>query len=632
MFATPGRDKSLRLDFRTGRPLYLTHGDQTARHRRFTGSTRVLERSLDDIATTGQAGENIGGRRALFGLLVLGTIAAMLALAVIALSPGGFGLADAVLLICFALTLPWMAVGFWNAALGFLIARFAADPLRTTIPIAANVRDGTPVTASTAILLCIRNESPERLVRNLQAMMRGLAATAYADRFHIYVLSDTSDAAIAATEEAAFAALADQWRGRLPLTYRRRTVNTGYKAGNIGEFCERWGKDHTFALVLDADSFMSANAILRLVRIAQSDPRLGILQSLVVGLPSTSAFTRIFQFGMRLGMRSYTLGSAWWQGDCGPYWGHNAILRLQPFLQHAQLPMPKDEHDQILSHDQIEAVLMRRGGYHVRVVPEEYQSWEENPPNLIEFIRRDLRWCRGNLQYWRFLAWPGLKFVSRCQLLFAMLMFIGSPGWIGLLVVGTLALAFATHASDVIRGDAGLAIFVAVLIMWFAPKIATVADILTRASARRSFGGTLRFSVSVAIETLFFILLSAIMWVGHTILMARLPFGGGTGWAGQIRDDHHVPFAHAARMFWPHTLLGIGVFAILGMTHPGAIPYALFLAGGPALSIPLAMVSSLPSLGTILTRLGIGRLPEETAPPAVLADLSLPALAARDHD
>jgi membrane glycosyltransferase len=631
MFATPGRDKSPRLDFRPGRPLYLTHGGQTARLRRFTGPTRVLERSLDDIATTGQTGENIGGRRALFGLLVLATIAAMLGLAVIALSPGGFGLVDAVLLTCFALTLPWMAVGFWNAALGFLIARFAADPLRATIPIAANVRGDTPITASTAILLCIRNENPERLVRNLQAMMRGLAATAYMDHFHIYVLSDTNDATLAATEEAAFAAVADQWRGGLPLTYRRRTDNTGYKAGNIGEFCERWGKDHTFALVLDADSFMSANAILRLVRIAQSDPRLGILQSLVVGLPSTSAFTRIFQFGMRLGMRSYTLGSAWWQGDCGPYWGHNAVLRLQPFLQHAQLPLPQDERDQILSHDQIEAVLMRRGGYHVRVVPEEYESWEENPPNLIEFIRRDLRWCRGNLQYWRFLAMPGLKFVSRCQLLFAMLMFIGSPGWIGLLVVGTLALACAGHASDVIRSDAGLAIFAAVLVMWFAPKIATVVDILTRASARQSFGGTLRFSVSVMIETLFFILLSAIMWIGHTLLMVRLPFGGGTGWAGQIRDDHHVPFAHAARMFWPHTLLGIGALVVLAMTHPGAVPYALFLAGGPALSIPLAMVSSLPGLGRILTQLGIGQLPEETAPPAVLADLSLPALAARDH-
>jgi membrane glycosyltransferase len=567
----------------------------------------------------------------LFGLLVGTTMAAMLVLAVMALSPGGFGLIDALLFACFALTLPWMAVGFWNAALGFLIARFSADPLRATIPVAADADMDAPITTSTAILLCIRNEDPARLIRNLRAMMDGIAATSDADAFHVYVLSDTSDAALTAAEDRDFSALAADWQHRLPLTYRRRETNAGYKAGNIGEFCKRWGHAHDFALVLDADSFMSTNAILRLVRIAQSDPRLGILQSLVVGLPSTSAFTRVFQFGMRLGMRSYTLGSAWWQGDCGPYWGHNAVLRLKPFLQHAQLPLPEDERDQILSHDQIEAVLMRRGGYHVRVVPEEDESFEENPPNLIEFIRRDLRWCRGNLQYWRFLAMPGLKFVSRCQLLFAMLMFLGSPGWIGLLVIGTLALAATDAPGDLLRADAGLALFAAVLIMWFAPKIATVADVLTRAKARHSFGGTLRFSVSVAIETIFFILLSAIMWVGHTILMVRIPFGGSNGWAAQVRDDQSVPLSQAARMFWPHTLLGIGALAILMATHPSAIPYALFLAGGPALSIPFAVVSALPAMGKLFTALGIGRLPQETTPPAVKKSLSQPALAGRDH-
>jgi len=550
----------------------------------------------------------------------------MLWLTAVALSPGGFTIVDALLLFCFALTLPWMTVGFWNAAIGFLIGRFARDPLRTTIPCAADVRDDAPITSSTAILLCIRNESPERLVRNLQAMMSGLATTGNTGSFGVYVLSDTSDAPIARMEESAFAALAAQWRDRLPLVYRRREVNTGYKAGNIGEFCARWGHEHEFALVLDADSFMSADAILRLVRIAQGEPRLGILQSLVVGLPSTSAFTRIFQFGMRLGMRSYTLGSAWWQGDCGPYWGHNALLRLKPFLQYAQLPLPKPGEEQILSHDQIEAVLMRRGGFDVRVVPEEHESWEENPPSLTEFIGRDLRWCRGNLQYWRFLNLPGLKFVSRCQLLFAILMFLGSPGWIGLLIVGTLALAFTDTPASFIRADAGMAVFIAVLTMWFAPKIATVANILTRPVARNMFGGPLRFSVSVATETIFFILLSQIMWFGHTLLIASLPFGRPIEWAGQVRDDHSVSLGQAFRAFWPHTLLGVGALALLAATHPAALPYALFLAGGLALSIPLAVITALPATGRLLTRLGIGRMPEETTPPTALRALALPAI------
>ncbi|MDQ8730271.1 glucans biosynthesis glucosyltransferase MdoH [Bradyrhizobium sp. LHD-71] len=586
----------------------------------------MLERSPSDIAVTGHVREAIAGRRALFGLLVGATILALLWLAFLALSPAGFGPADAVLLFCFALTLPWMVVGFWNAALGFLIARFAADPLQTTIPCAAHVPQHMPIIASTAILLCIRNEEPQRLVRNLQAMMSDLAASGYANRFHVHVLSDTSDASVARMEATAFADLALRWKGRLPLTYRRRETNTGYKAGNIGDFCARWGDDHEFALVLDADSFMSARAILRLVRIAQGEPQIGILQSLVVGLPSTSAFARIFQFGMRLGMRSYTLGSAWWQGDCGPYWGHNALLRLKPFLQHAQLPLPKSDEDHILSHDQIEAVLMRRGGYDVHVVPEEHESWEENPPSLPEFIGRDLRWCRGNLQYWRFLAMPGLKFVSRCQLLFAILMFLGSPGWIGLLIVGTLALAFTDTPANFIRADAGLAIFVAVLVMWFAPKIATVIDIFTRADARNIFGGSLRFGASVATEMIFFVLLSQIMWFGHALLIASLPFGRPIEWAGQVRDDHSVSIAQAVGAFWPHTLLGVSTLALLAATHPQTLPYALFLAGGLALSIPLAVVTAKSAVGRRLTRWGIGRLPEETTPPACLQALALPAL------
>ena len=253
---------------------------------------------------------------------------------------------------------------------------------------------------------------------------------------------------------------------------------------------------------------------------------------------------------MRLGMRSYTIGSAWWQGDCGPYWGHNAIIRLQPFMAHCQLPMLTGRalvSGHVLSHDQIEAVLMRRAGYEVRVLPEEGASFEQNPPTLIEFIRRDLRWCQGNMQYWHFLLLPGLKPVSRYQLVFALLMFLGSPAWIGLLVIGTLALASAGSAAAFIRADAGLALFVIVLVMWFAPKIATVIDVLTRPSLRRAFGGGLPFLAGVMTETVFFLLLSPIMWFAHTAFLVRLLLGGSIGWNAQARDDHAVPLSLAIR-------------------------------------------------------------------------------------
>jgi len=589
----------------------------------------VLERSPQQALQADAAGNDISGRRVLFAASFATTMAGVLVLAALALSPGGFDIIDITLLALFAVTLPWMVAGFWNAVIGFLIVRLAADPIAAVMPAAARIRGDEPVTVSTAILLCIRNEWPERMIRNLEPMLAGLDVAGCGERFNLYVLSDTSDAKIAGDEEACFAAFTSRWRDRVAITYRRRTVNTGYKAGNIREFCERWGGKHDFAVTLDADSFMTADAVLRLVRIMQADPKLGILQGLIVGLPSTSAFARVFQFGMRLGMRSYTIGSAWWQGDCGPYWGHNAVLRLKPFIAHCTLPVlsrngTEDRH--ILSHDQIEAVLMRAAGYDVRVLPQEDLGWEENPPTLLEFIRRDLRWCQGNMQYWRFLSLPGLKPVSRYQLALAILMFIGSPAWIGLLVLGTFALAFSDTPASFIRADAGMALLVCVLVMWFSPKIASAVDILLRPELRRAFGGTGLFIINYVIETVYSILLCPILWFGHTIFLTGLLFGREIGWIGQTRDDHAVPFTLALHNLWPHTLLGCAVLGLLTVTQPTGIPYALLLAAGPALAIPFAMVTAWPLLGSFAARVGIGRLPEETERPAVLLALALPAI------
>ena len=567
----------------------------------------------------------------LFAVLFAATMAGSLALAALALSPGGFSMVDIALLVLFAVTLPWMVAGFWNAVIGLVIMRFAADPIAAIMPMAACIRGDEPVTVSTAILLCIRNELPERMIRNLEPMLAGLDAAGCGERFLLYVLSDTSDARIAASEEACFAALTARWCGRVAIIYRRRAVNTAYKAGNIREFCERWGSQHDFAVTLDADSFMTAEAVLRLVRIMQSDPRLGILQGLIVGLPSTSAFARIFQFGMRLGMRSYTIGSAWWQGDCGPYWGHNAVLRLAPFIAHCGLPVlsadgAEDRH--VLSHDQIEAVLMRAAGFDVRVLPQEDLGWEENPPTLLEFIRRDLRWCQGNMQYWRFLGLPGLKPVSRYQLVLAILMFIGSPAWIGLLVLGTLTVAFSDAPASFIRADAGMALFVWMMVMWFAPKLASAIDILVHPKLRHGFGGAGLFVVNFVVETVYSILLCPILWLGHTIFLTGLLFGREIGWIGQSRDGHAVPFTLALQNLWPHTLLGCAALGLLAATQPPAIPYALFLAGGPALSIPFAVITAWPWLGNFAAWVGIGRLPEETERPAALLVLALPAIEA----
>jgi membrane glycosyltransferase len=589
----------------------------------------MLERSPRDEVLVAAPPALPAWRPLVFFLSVGLTIAGLVWLAVIALSPGGFGAIDLILVVLFAVTLPWYVIGFWNATIGLLIMRFARDPVAAVTPVAGRVRSDEPITTSTAILLCIRNEPPERAARLLAPMLEGLAARGAGGHFHVYVLSDTNAPAIAAAEDICFARLAEAWRGKVALTYRRRDDNTGFKAGNIGDFCERWGKDHDFAIMLDADSVMTVELVLKLVRIMQVDPHLGILQSLVIGMPSANAFARIFQFGMRLGMRSYTIGSAWWQGDCGPYWGHNAIVRLAPFIAHCHLPVLTEGalvKGHVLSHDQVEAVLMRKAGYSVCVLAEEGSSFEQNPPTLVEFIRRDLRWCQGNMQYWHFVRMPGLKPVSRYQLAFAILMFIGSPAWIGMLLIGSAAVAAAPTPADFMRFDAGIAVLLLVLAMWFAPNIATVIDVLARPQLRRLFGGGLRFTASFAITIVFVILVAPIMWASHTLFLVRLLFGSTVGWGAQARDDHEVPWSLAARHFWPQTLVGLAPIVLLALTAPAAIPYALFIAGGPLLSIPLAVVTAWPALGRALIAVGLDRLPEETAPPPELRALELPAI------
>jgi membrane glycosyltransferase len=582
--------------------------------------------SLEGPITTGLA-----HRRALFATLVGATMAAVLWLAVVAVPPSSAG--GLAFLVLFTITLPWSVVGFWNAVIGFLIMRFSENPAAAVSPLTASIRGDEPITASAAILMCIRNESPEQVIRNLQPLIAGLEQARGAHLFHVYILSDSSLPEIVSAEAACFDGLIATWENSIPITYRRRTQNTGFKAGNIRDFCDRWGKNHDFAFVLDADSFMPAKTVLRLVRIAQANPSLGILQTLVVGMPSVNVFARLLQFGLRLGMRSYTLGSAWWQGDCGPYWGHNAIIRLAPFIAHCRMPLlpgngPLSGH--AVSHDQVEAALMRRAGYEVRVLPIDGVSWEENPPTLMEFIRRDLRWCHGNMQYWQLLTLPGLKPVSRFHLAFGIWMYLGSPAWMAMTAIGTawLALSDAPAVQYVpVKASAGTALFAITMLMTFAPKIATVIDVLLEDVARRSFGGAIPFVLNIALETLFTLLLVPIIALSHTIFLVRLfLLRRGTTWNRQARESHAVPWRVAFAKLWPQTLAGCTILGVVALKSPTNFGLALLGTSGLILSAPFAVVTASPLMGSLFARIGIGRLPEENEHPEALLPFSLPAI------
>ena len=558
---------------------------------------------------------SMGWRRAGFAALVLSTSAALLWLMALTLFVEGVDPIGLLMLALFALTLPWTTIGFWNAVIGFMVMTFSRDPARTVAPDLCDVPDDAPVDTTTALLVCIRNEDTRRLQRNLEWMLNGLVATGHARAFHLYMLSDSDEPGIAEAEAATAAALSSRFGASVQVNYRRREDSTGFKAGNVRDFCERWGSRYPFAIVLDADSVMTAQSMLRLVRIMQARPHLGIVQTLVTGLPSASPFARVFQFGMRLGMRSYTLGSASWQGDCGPYWGHNAILRVAPFTEHCHLPVlpggpPLGGH--VLSHDQVEAVLMRRAGYEVRVLPVEDGSWEENPPNLPEFIRRDLRWCQGNMQYLRLLGLGGLLPVSRIQLVLAIAMYFGSLAWIGLMFAGLLR-------QLPLRPDTGLMLFVAILTMTFAPKLATLFNVLVRRRLRAAFGGTARVLSSAFIEILLTTLLAPVSAVAISIFLLGLPFGRRVGWTSQQRDAEGMPLSVAVRCLWPQALTGIALAGATLWIAPGAFWFGLPIYLGLLLAIPLAMVSASPALGRAMAHAGLCRTPDETWPAAAAA-------------
>lgn len=548
----------------------------------------------------------------------LATWLALLGWAASILGRGGWSILDGVLFACVVLGTPWSVVGFWNAVFGLYALHINPNGVANVAPYLASGDDtSAPITISTAVLMTLRNEDPARAFLRLRTVKASIDATGQGAKFSYFLLSDTNIASAAIQEEALVAAWKAESRDADRIVYRRRSDNSGFKAGNVRDFCERWGRDFELMLPLDADSVMTGSAILRLVRIMQAYPKLGILQSLVVGTPSDSAFARIFQFGMRHGMRSYTMGQAWWVGDCGPFWGHNALVRIKPFVEDCQLPVlpgapPLGGH--VLSHDQVEATLMRRAGYEVRVMPIEDGSYEDNPPDALAFIGRDQRWCQGNMQYVKLLNLPGLKAMSRFQLVWAILMFVGIPAWtlmIGLLPLATLE---AQGISD-FPVTSAKAFYITFLLMYLSPKLAGLIDATMTPGEVKRFGGPLRFTASALLEIVFSFLQGAVTTIRTSLFMVGLLFGKSIVWNGQQRDTRGVAWLTAASALWPQLLFGVIVCGALYLISPDVLWWSLPLTAGYLLAIPFTVITAAPLLGRILKRLGLAGVPEDFAPP-----------------
>ncbi len=572
----------------------------------------------DTIATEARyapAQEPLIWRRLLVVLLCAASWVSLGVLAGHALGGAWFSL-QTVVLVLFLLALPWTLLNLWNSVIGFAILRLAGDAAVFTNPALARTPVGVALTMRTAICLAIRHEDVAPAFARLTALVESLAQTRDAPAFSFHILSDSSDPTIIAAEQSACSTMRQHVAEGSSLHYRRRSVNTGFKAGNLYDFATEAGRAYDFMLVLDADSVMSAAAVIRLAQVMQANPQLGILQTLSVGRPSSYAFTRLFQFGMRNGMRTHATGLAWWQGPDGPYWGHNAMIRVAPFAAHCQLPVIPGKgalSGHILSHDQVEAALMRRGGFDVRLLVDEFGSWEENPPDLPSFIKRDLRWCQGNLQYLKLFGRIRLAPMGVFQLVNAVMMYFGSVFWISLLLVG-LAIAMirpAGHAAP----QASFAVYLFMFGFGFVPRLLGILDTMLNPLQRRRYGGAARLLAGTLAEACFGILLGTSMAIAQTIFIGGLLFGRRVIWEPQRRAGAGIGSVEAFRKLWPQTVFGLLMAGVLVVFAPDALPGAVPTLLSCLLAVPFATLTAWPPLGRFMQRCGLCAAPEEGAGP-----------------
>jgi membrane glycosyltransferase len=576
-------------------------------------------------------------RRLLFAALVTGVTAVGVSLMVRVLSGNGLQMLELVVLALFAITFLWIAQAFCSALIGATLYALRLDPL--TLRPYQRVEPGLPVLRSrTAVVMPVHNEDVDRVVAGLEATCLDVQEAGLGASFDFFLLSDSTDDTIAARERRAMSRLRERLDGCLSqLFYRRRHDNQGRKAGNIAEFCERWGEYDHF-VILDADSVMSARSLARLAAAMERNPRAGIIQTVPVPVRQRSVFGRGVQFAASLYSPLLATGQSFWQMDASNYWGHNAIIRLAPFREHCQLPVLPGAPPlggEILSHDFVEAALMRRAGWHVLLMPDLGGSFEEVPGNILDFAKRDRRWSEGNLQHVRLLPMRGLHPISRLHFLLGAFAYGCSFLWL-LMLLTSSADAIHRALGQPQYFSAGPALFPdwpisraadmwsllgIVVAMLFLPKVLGVILCLADPARRRAFGGGVRVVVSALLEMVLSVLIAPVLMCFHARFVAVILLGRRARWDAQDRDGRQLRWSEAWRSTALLSLAGVLWGLLVYFTTPIFFWALLPVLVGLVLSCALVAGTSHLGLGDALARWGIFRTPAESRPDRVLQQL-----------
>jgi membrane glycosyltransferase len=548
------------------------------------------------------------------------------------LDSGGMTTLIIVLLVLFVALFAWIALAFTSAVAGF-VSCLLRGGRRLGIAAAGPLPS---LGARTALLMPTYNEQPSRVVAGLEAIYHSLAETGQENEFDIFILSDTTDADVWITEEAAFLALRERLGRDARVFYRRRPLNSERKAGNIGDWVRRWGGAYPQFLILDADSVMTGESLVRLAAAMEAHPEVGLIQTLPTIVNGGSLFARMQQFAGRVYGPVIAHGIAWWHGAEGNYWGHNAMIRTVAFAKQAGLPVlqgRKPFGGHILSHDFVEAALMRRGGWAVHMVPGLPGSYEESPPSLPDLAVRDRRWCQGNLQHIAVLPSRGLHWVSRMHLLTGIGSYITAPMWLLFIVVGILISLQSRFIRPnyfpdgkslfptwpIVDPERAKVVFIGTMALLLAPKLLAFIALLFDGKLRRGCGGAIPAALSMVLETVLTGLLASVTMLTQSLDVFAILLGRDAGWTTQRRDDGSIPIGTVVRLYAWHTIFGTLLAVSSFLVSPYLLAWMSPVVLGQTLSIPLALVTGSPSVGRALRRVGLLRIPEEVQPPAVLA-------------
>lgn len=562
---------------------------------------------------------------------VLGSTAALLAYAVnemyAVLALGDLTPVERIVLGLFTVTFAWIALSSVASIFGFLkiVSRRFGKPAPSS---------DAPLRKRTAMLMPTYNEDPSRIFAAIEAMARDVESLGQSHAFDWFVLADTTDPDVVLQEEAALLTARERVGGFTRVYYRRRRNNTAKKAGNVADFCKRWASAYDHLLVLDADSLMEGRTIVELARRMEADPDAGLIQTIPMLVGGTTIMARLQQFAGRVYGPVVGTGLSWWVQKEGNFWGHNAIIRTEAFLTSAGLPElsgkpPFGGH--IMSHDFVEAALIRRAGWNVIIADDLSGSYEESPPSLVDLAIRDRRWCQGNLQHLKVIGARGLHWVSRSHILTGIMSYLASPLWL-LLILSGLALTLQAHyirpeyfkdefqlfpSWPRIDAERALALFALTMGVLFLPKVLGLLAFFLQPRERKASGGILGLVLSFLFEVVVSALIAPIMMLIQTGAVTEIVMRRDAGWKPQRRDDGGLPLSDLfVRHRW-HVLAGIALaWAAI------ADSWVLFAWLSPAIlgmifAVPISGLTGSTAVGRGVKWLGLLKIPEETLRPAI---------------